>query len=617
MNNHHHPAHDMYYEQPSSRSPGAHRHQQQTLHRQSSRQFDVYGPMPNNNFTPDDHTMRYDGNRFDRMNAPMQGGGYGYDLSGNQTWNPNAFSGGTSFSSFGATGRIKPMPRGRSALPPTWLDQQQQLHPGNGYGGVGPSPLGMSQLRPEQYGVDPDEELIPTAIVIKNIPFAVKKESLVDLMTQMSLPLPYAFNYHFDNGVFRGLAFANFTSADETAAVIESLNHFELQGRKLRVEYKKMLPLQERERIEREKRERRGQLEEQHRPMGTSQMHNQPSISSLSSHVPATSPSPISSRNEKPDVDLNDPQTLGFYSQLLLFRDDASRENLIFPSNLPPPSRRIIHTLAHHMGLSHLSRGNGDQRQVHVFRPQNSNTSPPMPQGSAIHGDPNRRALNRAATIDFNEARSSDTGMYNTLRGQQSSSFLSIPDSPGGFGAQNNLRAAKSFADLRSYTPSPVPSSASFPAALQSTIARFQNQENYGSGSAASSTPTLTAAASGSALGQHRDEALLVNGFGGMSLGGSNLGPNSGSPRRLRGMFSFNQDSQPSTTEPIGSNRNFSMSSYDDQSRDRNGNIPLRQPCGPAAERGSGFSRGRQNGHQGRGSDELRQQSSNVEIIVE
>ena len=118
MNNHHHPAHDMYYEQPSSRSPGAHRHQQQTLHRQSSRQFDVYGPMPNNNFTPDDHTMRYDGNRFDRMNAPMQGGGYGYDLSGNQTWNPNAFSGGTSFSSFGATGRIKPMPRGRSALPP-------------------------------------------------------------------------------------------------------------------------------------------------------------------------------------------------------------------------------------------------------------------------------------------------------------------------------------------------------------------------------------------------------------------------------------------------------------------------------------------------------------------
>ncbi len=119
-------------------------------------------------------------------------------------------------------------------------------------------------------------------------------------MTQMSLQLPYAFNYHFDNGVFRGLAFANFTSPDETAAVIERLNHYELQGRRLRVEYKKMLPLQERERIEREKRERRGQLEEQHRPLG-GQLNNQPSMSSLSSHhLPANSPSPISSRTEKP-----------------------------------------------------------------------------------------------------------------------------------------------------------------------------------------------------------------------------------------------------------------------------------------------------------------------------
>ena len=170
----------------------------------------------------------------------------------------------------------------------------------SGFGGLGPSPLGGPQLRPEPYIADPDEELIPTAIVIKNIPFAVKKEQLVELMTQMNLPLPYAFNYHFDNGVFRGLAFANFTSADETAAVIDNLNHFELHGRKLRVEYKKMLPLQERERIEREKRERRGQLEEQHRPLTTPQLHSQPSMSSLSSHIPAASPSPVSARGAKP-----------------------------------------------------------------------------------------------------------------------------------------------------------------------------------------------------------------------------------------------------------------------------------------------------------------------------
>ena len=181
-----------------------------------------------------------------------------------------------------------------------WIDHQQlsSSNPFPGFGG--PPSLGGSQLRQEQYPTDSDEELIPTAIVIKNIPFAVKKEQLVDIMTHMGLPLPYAFNYHFDNGVFRGLAFANFTSADETAQVIEGLNHFELQGRKLRVEYKKMLPLLERERIEREKRERRGQLEEQHRPLGGSQLHSQPSMSSMSSRVQANSPSPLSARDGKP-----------------------------------------------------------------------------------------------------------------------------------------------------------------------------------------------------------------------------------------------------------------------------------------------------------------------------
>jgi RNA recognition motif-containing protein len=143
-----------------------------------------------------------------------------------------------------------------------------------------------------------DEELIPTAIVIKNIPFAVKKEQLVEMMVDKGLPLPYAFNYHFDNGVFRGLAFANFTTADETSVVINTLNHLELSGRKLRVEYKKMLPAHERDRIERDKRERRGQLQEQHQPMASSQLHNQGSMNSLNSGPTTTSPSPLSTRNQ-------------------------------------------------------------------------------------------------------------------------------------------------------------------------------------------------------------------------------------------------------------------------------------------------------------------------------
>lgn len=272
------------------------------------------------------------------------------------------------------------------------------------------------------------------------------------------------------------------------------------------------------------------------------------------------------------------------------------------------------------MQLAHISRGNGEQRQVHVFR-ANANQglqgpSPPMPQISALqNGDARGRGLNRAATIDFNEARSSEPGVYNnTLRGQQSTGLLGVPDSPGGFGINQNLRAAKSVADLRSFTPSPVPSTASFPPNLGQNVARYQE---YGPATGASTTPTLTSTASQSALNQNRDEGL-VNGFGSMSITG-NLGQSSGSPRRLRGMFSWDQDSQqssagPSGTGPIGSNRSFSLN-YDNASQDRG--LPMRQPRGPSERGPVGFSRGRQNGHQARGSDELGQQSSNPPIIVE
>ncbi|CRL27984.1 Single-stranded nucleic acid binding R3H [Penicillium camemberti] len=593
---------DMYHDH-SARSPGSQRHQQ-PLHRQPSRQFDAYGPMPTNMYEQDQ--MRYESARLERLNPSLQNN-YGYDISGSQTWNPNGFANAQTLGGIrSASASLKPNARGRAGLPTTWLDQQPNMP--QAFSNLGPGPIQSSAMRPEASASSADDdELIPTAIVIKNIPFAVKKEQLVQLMTELNLPLPYAFNYHFDNGVFRGLAFANFTSAEETATVIEVLNHFELQGRKLRVEYKKMLPLQERERIEREKRERRGQLEEQHRPMGGGpQLQTQSSMSSLTSHIPATSPSPVSQRGQKIDVDLNDTQTLSYYSQLLLFKEDTVRDSVIFPHNLTPSQRRTVHTLAHNMGLGHASRGSGEQRQVQVFKiAAGANVSPPTssipPSGQSDSG---RRGLNRAATIDFSEARQEGPGAFNTLRGQNSG-FLGVMDSPGNFANGQNLRAAKSFADLRSYTPSPVPSSASFPAALQSNGARLQYE---GAPTATSNTPTLTPAQSGSSLGMQRDDNLLVNSLGGLSLGTGIGGPNS-SPRRLRGMFSWEQDSQQSNAGAIGSNRGMGMG-YDSQQE----RMPVRQPRGPTPDKGTGFRR--QNGHQARGSDELRT-NSGVEIIVE
>ena len=477
--------------------------------------------------------------------------------------------------------------------------------------------MGHGGMRPDGLSSDLDEELIPTAIVIKNIPFAVKKEQLVQLMTEIGLPLPYAFNYHFDNGIFRGLAFANFSTADETAVVIEALNHYELLGRKLRVEYKKMLPLAERERIEREKRIKRGQLEEQHQPLRLTQ---QPSVGSMSSgQIPRTSPSPVGNQNhklaalnnantnpsysltEEIEYDLNDPTVLEFYTKLALFKADPSRETTTMPPTLTPAQRRIVHTLAHKMGLAHVSKGNGEQRSVHIFRVHGDgpNMSPPVQQLPNSHPtDTHRRALNRAATTDFAEVRGD--GFYGTLRGQ-SSGLLGFPDSPSGL-ATHNLRAAKSYADLRSYTPSPVPSTASFPATLNTNFARFASEYAH----TAASNPNLAATAANAAA---RDDALLVNGVNNMAIG-AGFGPG-GSPRSIRNAWDRDAPG------PIGGHRSFTTN-FEEPSRERIQGLPSRQPRGPMLERGPGFntSRPRQNGHSGRGSDDLSSQSGK-EILVE
>jgi hypothetical protein len=109
------------------------------------------------------------------------------------------------------------------------------------------------QLMPQQLGQEEHIDTIPTAIVIKNIPFSVKRDSLLAILDNLDIPKPYAFNYHFDNGIFRGLAFANYRTAEEADMVFQSVNGFEVSGRKLRVEYKKVMPAAEQEKRYQEK----------------------------------------------------------------------------------------------------------------------------------------------------------------------------------------------------------------------------------------------------------------------------------------------------------------------------------------------------------------------------
>lgn len=285
---------------------------------------------------------------------------------------------------------------------------------------------------------------------------------------------------------------------------------------------------------------------------------------------------------------------------MIVFQEDSSREVLIFPPSLDPSHRLLIHTLAHHMGLQHTSRGSGEYRQVHVTRQTAKESSPPLPQYPLYSNESQRRGLNRAATTDFSEARGSDPNYYHTL-GRQGSGLLDIPGSPGGGGlsAAQNLRGAKSFADLRSYTPSPVHSTASFPSNLRDNVANYRDYINPTSSSL---MPNMTATSSSAQI-NGRDESYLLNGLSSLSLGGF--------PRNNGRETRSNLDAHSvAVGGAIGSQRSLNgnlNNLYEEQARDSTTTMPQRQPRGPGSEwGGSAFSRARQQtGHPGRGSGEL------------
>ncbi|KTW26615.1 hypothetical protein T552_02624 [Pneumocystis carinii B80] len=201
-----------------------------------------------------------------------------------------------------------------------------------------------------------EDGVVPSAIVVKNIPFQIKKEQLLELFDTLDIPKPYAFNYHFDNGNFRGLAFANFYTPEETTRVLLSLNGHDIMGRKLRVEYKRILPIADREKANREKKEKRNQYEEQHN---------------------SSNPGFFKGKRKSKDIDLNDETTLKIYSRLLLFRNDQSPNapnDLIFPLDISPQQRRIIHHIAEKLGLKCTSHDENDAKYIVINRLNSNNT---------------------------------------------------------------------------------------------------------------------------------------------------------------------------------------------------------------------------------------------------
>ena len=269
---------------------------------------------------------------------------------------------------------------------------------------------------------------------------------------------------------------------------------------------------------------------------------------------------------------MNDAKTLDYYGRLVVFKDDDSRRMFVVEPPVPATYRRILHELAHKLGLEHESAGTGDMRHVQIFKDKRSN---PLSMSSGLlYNDTSRRGLARAATMDFNESRDP---LYHTLR-TASSALLDVPGSPSALtGAPRSLREAKSFGDLQARTASPALSSSSFPANLSHNAARYADYPN------APLPP--------------RDD-YLPSAFSNLALGYERGATTSRIP----------------AAGAIGSQRStHGLGSYDDAQRggasSSGGSVSAgaveRQPRGPGAEWGAGFARARANGHATRGSGEL------------
>ncbi|RGB42844.1 hypothetical protein C1646_738251 [Rhizophagus diaphanus] len=218
------------------------------------------------------------------------------------------------------------------------------------------------------------QETIPTAIVIKNIPFSIKRDALLATLNTLDIPKPYAFNYHFDNGVFRGLAFANYRTPEDTDLVVSALNGYEVAGRKLRVEYKRVLPAAEREAKEREKLEKqkaeKDKVDQEPLLIKTdNDFLDKPKIDKSDNGRNDKEKRDSTIKSPAPDqLDLNDPETLKFYDQVIIFRDDKSREELVFPKTLSSAHRRTLQLIAQKLQLYYYNEGDGEDKVLRIVR---------------------------------------------------------------------------------------------------------------------------------------------------------------------------------------------------------------------------------------------------------
>jgi len=88
---------------------------------------------------------------------------------------------------------------------------------------------------------DPNSDFKTATLVLKNLPFQLKQEKLEELLASFDVK-PLNVSYLYDGtGMFRGMAFVKYKEVDHASKVFAKLNGYDISGRKIRVEYKRLV----------------------------------------------------------------------------------------------------------------------------------------------------------------------------------------------------------------------------------------------------------------------------------------------------------------------------------------------------------------------------------------
>jgi len=230
-----------------------------------------------------------------------------------------------------------------------------------------------------------------STLVLKNLPFQLKQEKLEELLNEYEWKAQNVSYLYDGSGMFKGMAFVKFKEIEHATKIFEALNNREINGRKLRIEYKRKV--------------------------------------------------------QEADTKDDDPNKL--YDQLVTFRSGSSITELAFPCG-SSYQRKHIHQMAEKLGFSHYSTGEGESRYV-IVKKKDDVATPPAANAASPTKEKDPQTM--AKSLPINKGRIRGNSIENKQRGPHSFENKLSPDDRGAsFGSyERKQSASKSIGVSRSF----------------------------------------------------------------------------------------------------------------------------------------------------------------------